>query len=179
MGSVRRQDDMFMDGTAIFLFTLKVVPEMITTLLAKAKTSIEEVDLFVFHQASELIVQSSAKKLKIPREKLHFRLHDLGNSGGSTVGVTLTDAPDHFLISSFPLGQYLATDRALKVTVSSWQRIPDNAAPARGKIGGTYINPALAKTDAVEQGFDECIMLTIQGSVAEGSTENLFLVDQG
>jgi len=95
------------------------------------------------------------------------------------LGVTLTHAPDHFLIYGFPLGEYLSRDRALRVCISSWQRISDNAAPARGKIGGTYVNPALAKTDAVERGFDECIMLTAQGTVAEGSTENLFLVQGG
>lgn len=97
----------------------------------------------------------------------------------SSLGVTLVDAPDHFLIYSFPLGEYLPRERALNVCVSSWQRISDNAAPARGKIGGTYINPALAKTDAVLQGYDECIMLTSQGTVAEGSTENVFLICDG
>jgi branched-chain amino acid aminotransferase len=97
----------------------------------------------------------------------------------SSLGVTLVDAPDHFLIYSFPLGEYLPRERALNVCVSPWQRISDNAAPARGKIGGTYINPALAKTDAVLQGYDECIMLTSQGTVAEGSTENVFLICDG
>ncbi len=112
------------------------------------------------------------------REDIYFR--PIAYKGvPRQLGVTLTDAPDHFLILSFPLGKYLATQRPLRVCVSSWQRIPDNAAPARGKIGGAYINSALAKTDAVEQGFDECIMLTGQGTVAEGSTENLFLVYGG
>lgn len=96
-----------------------------------------------------------------------------------TLGVTLTQAPDEFLMYTFPLGKYLATDRALKVCVSSWHRVPDNAIPARGKIGGAYINSALAKSDAVAAGFDECIMLTSQGNVAEGSTSNLFLVMGG
>jgi branched-chain amino acid aminotransferase len=92
------------------------------------------------------------------------------------LGVTLTNAPDHFLIYSFPLGEYLPRERALRVCVSPWQRISDNAAPARGKIGGVYINSALAKTDAVAQGFDECILLTVLGTVSEGSTENIFLL---
>lgn len=91
-GSVRRDDDMFMDGSAIFLFTLKTVPRIVKALLGRNGLTVPDVDLFVFHQASELIVHSSAKRLGIPREKVHFRLHDLGNSGGSTVGVALTDA---------------------------------------------------------------------------------------
>jgi len=83
---------MVMDGAAVFVFTLKTVPKLIEDLLAEEKLTVNDVDLFIFHQASELIVESSAKKLKIPREKLHYKLHDVGNSGGSTVGIALTDA---------------------------------------------------------------------------------------
>lgn len=91
-GCWRSQDDMYMDGAAIFLFTLKIVPDSIRQLLQKAGLGTDDVDLFIFHQASEMIVESSAKKLRIPKEKLHYKLHDVGNSGGSTVGVALVDA---------------------------------------------------------------------------------------
>jgi len=91
-GNVRRGDDMFMDGAAIFMFTLKIVPKLIEELVTESGLKMSDVDLFVFHQASEMIVESSAKKLKIPPSKLHYKLHDVGNSGGSTVGVALTDA---------------------------------------------------------------------------------------
>ncbi len=91
-GCVRRGDDMYMDGAAIFMFTLKMVPKAVGNLLTKAGLTVDDVDLFIFHQASEMIIESSAKKLKIPREKLHYKLHDVGNSGGSTVAVALTDA---------------------------------------------------------------------------------------
>lgn len=91
-GNIRSEDDMSMDGAAVFVFTLKTVPKLIEDLLAAEKLTVKEVDLFIFHQASELIVESSAKKLRIPREKLHYKLHDVGNSGGSTVGIALTDA---------------------------------------------------------------------------------------
>jgi len=91
-GSGRRADDMAMDGAAVFVFTLKTVPKLVEDMLAEQGMTVADVDLFVFHQASEMIVESSAKKLKIPREKLHYKLHDVGNSGGSTVGIALTDA---------------------------------------------------------------------------------------
>lgn len=91
-GSSRRADDMAMDGAAVFVFTLKTVPKLVEDLLAAENMTVADVDLFIFHQASEMIVESSAKKLKIPREKLHYKLHDVGNSGGSTVGIALTDA---------------------------------------------------------------------------------------
>lgn len=95
------------------------------------------------------------------------------------LGVALSDAPDEFCIYAFPLDQYLHTDRPLRVRVASWRRIADNAAPARGKIGGTYVNAALAKTEALRDGYDECLMLGHTDTVAEGSTENLFLVIDG
>ncbi len=86
---VRRGDDMHMDGAATFMFTLKMVPKAVGNLLTKAGLTVDDVDLFIFHQASEMIIESSAKKPKIPREKLHYKLHDVGNSGGSTVAVAL------------------------------------------------------------------------------------------
>jgi 3-oxoacyl-[acyl-carrier-protein] synthase-3 len=91
-GAVRRRDDMFMEGAKIFLFTLKTVPEVVRRLLERNTLDVADVDLFVFHQASELIVHSAAKRLQIPADKLHFKLHDVGNSGGSTVAIALADA---------------------------------------------------------------------------------------
>ena len=55
----------------------------------------------------------------------------------------------------------------------------DSAIPARAKITGSYVNSALAKSEALENGFDEAIMLTREGHVSEGSAENLFMVRDG
>src|SRR5205085_3950976 len=63
--------------------------------------------------------------------------------------------------------------------VSSWRRIDDNAIPSRAKITGSYVNSAFAKSEALQNGFDEAIMLTHEGHVAEGSAENIFLVMNG
>jgi branched-chain amino acid aminotransferase len=95
------------------------------------------------------------------------------------LGVALTDAADAFCMYSFPLDRYLDTARALRVRVASWHRIPDGAIPARAKIGGGYVNAALAKTEALRDGYDECLMLSGRGTVAEGSTENLFALLDG
>jgi branched-chain amino acid aminotransferase len=86
---------------------------------------------------------------------------------------------DALTIYTRPLGNYLDTDKGLKACVSSWTRIEDNAAPARAKITGIYINSALARTEAELNGFDEAIMLSSDGHVSEGSAENLFIVDNG
>ena len=77
-----------------------------------------------------------------------------------------------------PLGDYLPTG-GIRVTISGWQRVNDNAIPARGKITGAYVNGALAKSEAQMNGFDEAIVLTQDGHVSEGSAENLFIVKNG
>lgn len=91
-GSTRSQNDMFMDGQAIYVFTLRTVSETVKRVLAKTQLTTDDIDLFVFHQASKMIVDSAARKLGLPAEKLHMRLSDVGNSGGSTVAIALADA---------------------------------------------------------------------------------------
>lgn len=81
-----------------------------------------------------------------------------------------------FALYMMPLGEYLPIDKGLSVMISSWRRISDNAIPARGKISGSYINSALARQEATINGFDEAILLTENGHVAEGSAENIFIV---
>jgi branched-chain amino acid aminotransferase len=63
--------------------------------------------------------------------------------------------------------------------VSSWRRVPDAALPARAKVTGAYVNSALAKSDALENGFDEAIVLTAGGHVNEASAANVFVVRDG
>lgn len=63
--------------------------------------------------------------------------------------------------------------------VSSWRRIHDNTIPARCKVTGGYVNSALAKTEALEHGYDEAIFLTEGGFISEGSAENIFLIRDG
>jgi len=89
------------------------------------------------------------------------------------------DNPFYFAEYMIPLGDYLSTDHGVKVCVSSWRRISDNAIPSRAKITGAYINSALAKKEANKNGFDEAIFLNEAGNVAEGSAMNLFIVRDG
>ena len=95
------------------------------------------------------------------------------------IGVRLHNLKDSFAIYVTPFGNYVEVDRGIRCMVSSWRRIDDNAAPARAKITGIYVNSALAKTEAMENGFDEAIMLTHEGHVSEGSAENIFLLRDG
>jgi len=84
-----------------------------------------------------------------------------------------------FAIYTMPLGEYIDVSKGIKVGFSSWRRISDTAIPARCKITGGYVNSALAKTEAVEQGYDEAIFLTGNGFISEGSAENIFLIRGG
>ena len=84
-----------------------------------------------------------------------------------------------FAIYTLPLGDYIDTSIGVKVGFSSWRRISDNTIPARCKVTGGYVNSALAKTEAIEQGFDEAIFLTQDGFISEGSAMNIFLIRDG
>jgi branched-chain amino acid aminotransferase len=75
-----------------------------------------------------------------------------------------------------PLGNYLDTSKGLKVCVSSWRRLDDNALPPRAKAGANYLNTALMVTDSRNSGFDDAIALNQDGTVSEGSAMNLFLI---
>ena len=95
------------------------------------------------------------------------------------IGPNLTDSPTDFCIFTVAFGDYFHGAEGLNVQISSWRRVEDNAIPARAKIVGSYANTALAKSDAVVSGFDECIVLAENGQVSEGSAMNLFMVKKG
>jgi branched-chain amino acid aminotransferase len=93
--------------------------------------------------------------------------------------VWLHDATDKVTIFSQPVGAYIPVEKGASVCVSAWRRVDDTAIPARGKINGTYVNSALAKSDAMLSGFDDTIILNQDGHVAEGSAANVMLVRNG
>ncbi|MGB1249720.1 MAG: branched-chain amino acid transaminase [Candidatus Promineifilaceae bacterium] len=93
--------------------------------------------------------------------------------------VWLHDMTDRVAIFSQPLGNYLRQDKGIKVCVSAWRRVDDTSIPARGKINGTYVNSALAKSDAVLSGFDEAILLNQDGHVSEATAANFMMVRKG
>jgi branched-chain amino acid aminotransferase len=93
-----------------------------------------------------------------------------------TIKVTLSGLHTSLAAYAMPMGDYLDIERGLRLTVSSWQRIDDNAIPARAKVIGSYVNAALASDDARRKGFDEALMLTGDGHLAEASSSNVFLV---
>lgn len=94
------------------------------------------------------------------------------------IKVTLEGIEDAFGVFVLPFGEYLPL-KGIRVLTSSWRRIDDNAIPARAKVTGSYMNTALAVSDAHAAGFDDCIFLNPDGHVSEGSAANLFMVRGG
>ena len=81
----------------------------------------------------------------------------------------------NFFIYGLELGDYLPPD-GISCRISSWYRQEDRSLPLRGKISGAYITSSLAKTEAVESGFDEAILMNSQGKICEASGMNIFIV---
>ena len=70
------------------------------------------------------------------------------------IGPRMHDIADDFLIFVLPFGPYLDTDAGIRCMTSTWRRVDDLGIPARAKVNGIYVNSALAKTEALENGFD-------------------------
>jgi len=111
------------------------------------------------------------------QEDIYIR--PLAYKSSEEVGVRLHNLTDGFLLFTTPFGAYLDVSKGVRCCVSSWRRVDDNMIPPRAKITGLYVNSALAKTEAFENGYDEAILLTQEGHVSEGSGENIFLVMDG
>ncbi len=102
--------------------------------------------------------------------------------GYGEIGVSPLANPIDVSIAAWPWGAYLgeeALEQGVRVKVSSWRRIDQNALPSAAKATGGYLNSILAKVDAIKTGHDEAILLNPEGYVAEGSGENVFVVDRG
>ncbi|HET7559775.1 MAG TPA: branched-chain amino acid transaminase [Limnochordia bacterium] len=95
------------------------------------------------------------------------------------IGPRLSGLKDDFCAFVIPMGAYLDLSKGLKGKVSSWRHVNDNVIPMRAKVNGAYVNAALAKSEALDDGYDEAIFLTHDGLVSEGSAENIFLVRGG
>ncbi len=91
------------------------------------------------------------------------------------IKVDLHSPEDALAIFTAPMGLYSRID-GLRLTISSWRRISDNSIPARAKITGAYINTALAAEDAVAAGYDDALLLTEDGHIAEASAANFFML---
>ena len=102
--------------------------------------------------------------------------------GYGELGVSALGNPVDLVIMSWPWGAYLGEDglkNGISAKISSWQRIGPNVIPHVAKATGIYLNSMLAVTEANRAGYDEAILLTAEGYIADGSGENVFIVKNG
>lgn len=102
--------------------------------------------------------------------------------GYGEIGLNPLPSTPQAIVATWEWGAYLGEDSAVngvRVGISSYRRIGKNTIPPAGKANGQYLNSSLAKVEALRAGYDEAIMLSEDGYVAEGTGENLFLVRDG
>jgi branched-chain amino acid aminotransferase len=102
--------------------------------------------------------------------------------GYGELGVAARGNPVETVIMSWPWGSYLGEEnltKGIRAKISSWQRVSPNIVPHVSKATGVYLNSMLAVTEANNAGYDEAILLTPEGFVADGSGENIFIVRDG
>jgi branched-chain amino acid aminotransferase len=102
--------------------------------------------------------------------------------GSEKMGVSPKGAKTHVAIAAWPWGAYLGEEgmeKGIRVKTSSYSRHHVNVNMARAKFSATYANSILANMEATEHGYDEALLLDVDGFVAEGAGENLFIVKDG
>ena len=132
-------------------------------------------------------------ELPYPVEELRAASHELIGANGLSecylrpiafygfgeLGVHPGTNPVEVVIMSWPWGTYLGEDaiaNGIRAKVSSWKRVGPNTIPHVSKATGIYLNSMLAVIEATRAGYDEAILLTDDGYVADGSGENIFVV---
>ncbi len=102
--------------------------------------------------------------------------------GSEKMGVSPRGAATHVSIAAWPWGAYLGEEgleKGIRVKTSSYARHHVNVNMARAKFAGTYANSILANMEATDDGYDEALLLDVDGFVAEGAGENLFVIKDG
>ncbi|MCK5508222.1 MAG: ketoacyl-ACP synthase III [Desulfobacterales bacterium] len=98
-GSIRTDNNLFMNGPEIFNFTIKKVPAVVSNVLEKNNLNLNNIDFVIFHQANSYILEHLRKKIKIPKEKFYINLENTGNTVSATIPIALKDCLDKKLIN--------------------------------------------------------------------------------
>ncbi len=176
----------FLYGTAVFegiraywnadeeqLYLLKA-REHYERILNSSKILMMEVDYSV-----DRMIELTAELLRKNAYREDSYVRATVYKSDEAIGVKLHGIASKLNLLSIPFGDYIATDRPISCGTVSWRRTGDLNIPSRGKIVGSYVNPAFSKTEAALNGHEEAIVLTHDGQVSEGSAENLFMVRGG
>lgn len=132
-----------------------------------------------FDHTPESLIAATKDLLRLENLKTNVYIRPLVYIADETIGVKLHGLTSDISIVAIPFERYVSNDTNAHVTFSSWRRIDDNMIPARGKVSGAYANSAFIKSDAVQSGFDEALVLNQDGHISEGSAMNIFMVRDG
>lgn len=99
-GSIRTDNNLFMNGPEIFNFTIGNVPALVNETLSKNHTTLEAVDYVIFHQANKYMLSYLRKKIKIAEEKFYINLEHTGNTVSATIPIALKDCIDKGIIKT-------------------------------------------------------------------------------
>ena len=91
-GNIRTQENLHMDGLGVFSFVNSKIPKQVNEILARNQYNINDIDLFVFHQANKLIIDSLTKILKIDSNKVYINIERVGNTVSASIPIALKDA---------------------------------------------------------------------------------------
>jgi len=97
-GSIRTDNNLYMNGPEIFNFTIKAVPKVVSKTLEKNNVTLEGLDYVIFHQANKYMNEYLRKKIGIPKEKYYLNLLNTGNTVSATIPIAMKDALDNNLI---------------------------------------------------------------------------------
>ena len=97
-GSIRTDNNLYMNGPEIFNFTIEVVPKLVFQVLEKNKTTLENLDYVIFHQANKYMLEYLRRKTKIPEEKFYINLLYTGNTVSATIPIAIKDCLDNNII---------------------------------------------------------------------------------
>jgi branched-chain amino acid aminotransferase len=131
-----------------------------------------------FDLSADRIQSAIVEFVKQNKPKTSFYIRPFVYTSDLGIAPRLHKIEKDFFIYGLELGDYLSPD-GVTCRISSWYRQEDRSLPLRGKISGAYITSSLAKTEAVESGFDEAILVNSQGKISEASGMNIFIVRNG
>ena len=102
--------------------------------------------------------------------------------GSEAMGIAAKNLSVHVIVAAWPWGAYLgkeALEKGIRVKTSSFARHHVNVTMCKAKANGNYINSILAQQEAARDGYEEALLLDVDGFVAEGSGENVFIIRNG
>jgi len=128
------------------------------------------------------VIMEAQKEVVRANELESCYIRPIAFYGSEKMGISPKGSSVHVAIAAWPWGAYLgeeAIEKGIRVKTSSFARHHVNVSMCRAKYSGTYANSILANLEATEHGYDEGLLLDVDGFVAEGSGENLFMVKNG